>query len=564
MLTTLSGSMTRKRLSEHASDPNGYASLSRVSETHDEIRRHIDRREPGDSVMPMPLSSVSAEWVAEAGDAMGFDLSAADAERFARGVNDEIGGYAALDELAPADAAESISVRDVRAPDADEDPHNAYITAFVAGGDDDAGDGPLSGVDVAVKDNIAVAGVPMTCGSRVFEGVVPRRNASIVDRLLSAGARLVGKTNMDELAYGPTSETSGFGPVTNPADDARVAGGSSSGSAAAVAEGSADLALGSDTGGSVRIPASFCGVVGFKPSWGAVPRDGFVDLAYTLDHVGTLAPDVETAALGFDVIGGYDARDPSSAAATEIPVGDCAAGLDDAPRASDLSFGVPTELLSSHVSDEVRERFEGAIATLESAGATVESVRLPTVEDAVYVWNAITNVEFAAALRRNGLPIERPGPFDTSRYDAASARQSAAGVGFGDVVKERALVGAALLDRYDGRHYTRARNVCATLKDEFESALDDCDALVSPTMPVVAPEVGAWQPHSYDADDQDALDVPLAYNTRPMDLAGVPAVTVPDGGDGLPVGVQFVGGMHEDAHLLRVARTFERAQDGDE
>ncbi|SFG84885.1 amidase [Halopelagius inordinatus] len=560
--------MKRKRPSERVSDPNGYASLHRVSETHDEIRRHIDRPEPGDSVVPMPLSSVSAEWVAEAGDAMGFDLSTADAERFARGVNDEIGGYAALDELAPADAAESIAVRDVRAPEEDEDPHNAYITAFVAGGDDD---GPLSGVDVAVKDNIAVAGVPMTCGSRVFEGVVPRRNASIVDRLLSAGARLVGKTNMDELAYGPTSETSGFGPVTNPADDARVAGGSSSGSAAAVAEGSADLALGSDTGGSVRIPASFCGVVGFKPSWGAVPRDGFVDLAYTLDHVGPLAPDVETAALGFDVIGGYDARDPSSAAATEIPIGDCAAGLDDAPEVSDLSFGVPEELLSSHVSDEVRERFESAIATLESAGATVESVRLPTVEDAVYVWNAITNVEFAAALRRNGLPIERPGPFDTSRYDAASARQSAAGVGFGDVVRERALVGAALLDRYDGRHYTRARNVCATLKAEFEDALDGRDALVCPTMPVVAPEVGAWQPHSYDADDQDALNVPLAYNTRPMDLAGVPAVTVPDesdaGGDdadALPVGVQFVGGMHEDAHLLRVARAFERARDGDE
>ncbi|RDI70222.1 Asp-tRNA(Asn)/Glu-tRNA(Gln) amidotransferase subunit GatA [Halopelagius longus] len=498
---------------------------------------------------------------------MGFDLSAADAERFARGVSDELGGYAALDELAPTDASGSVAVRDVRAPGEDEDPHNAYITAFsMESGDGDA-DGPLSGVDVAVKDNLAVAGVPMTCGSRVFEGVVPRRNASIVDRLLSAAARIVGKTNMDELAYGPTSETSAFGPVTNPADGSRVAGGSSSGSAAAVAEGSADLALGSDTGGSVRIPASFCGVVGFKPSWGAVPRDGFVDLAYTLDHVGTLAPDVETAALGFDVIGGYDARDPSSALAREIPVGECASGLTDAPDPADLSLGVPEELLSDHVSEEVRERFRDAVATLESAGATVESVRLPTVEDAVYVWNAITNVEFAAALRRNGLPLERQGPFDTARYDAASARQSAAGVGFGDVVKERALVGAALLDRYDGRHYTRARNVCSTLKAEFEAALDGRDALVSPTMPVVAPEVGAWRPHEYDdADGGESLDVPLAYNTRPMDLAGVPGVTVPDGdddGDALPVGVQFVAGSYEDAELLRIARTFERVRDGD-
>jgi amidase/aspartyl-tRNA(Asn)/glutamyl-tRNA(Gln) amidotransferase subunit A len=523
----------------------------------------------------MDLSPVSAAWVAAAGESMGFDLSAADAERFARGVNDEIDGYASLDELAPADASPSVAVSDVRTTDADGDPHNAYITAFEAEGD---ADGPLSGAAVAVKDNIAVAGVPMTCGSRVFEGVVPRRNAAVVDRLLDAGARLVGKTNMDELAYGPTSETSGFGPVTNPADPERVAGGSSSGSAAAVAEGSADLALGSDTGGSVRIPSSFCGVVGFKPSWGAVPRDGFVDLAYTLDHVGPIARDVETAALGFDVIGGYDARDPSSALADRVPIGECAAGLADAPDPADLSLGVPAELLGDHVSARVRERFEAAVGALEAAGATVETVRLPTVEDAVYVWNAITNVEFAAALRRNGLPIERPGPFDLSRYDAAGARQSAAGVGFGDVVRERALVGAALLDGYDGRHYTRARNVCSRLKDEFDAALDGRDALVSPTMPVVAPTVGAWKPHDYEAD-ADGLDVPLAYNTRPMDLAGVPAVTVPDGngggddggGDGndesaddLPVGIQFAAGPFEDAGVLRVARTFERVRDGDE
>ncbi|GGC66746.1 amidase [Haloferax sulfurifontis] len=483
---------------------------------------------------------------------MDFDLSEADAERFAQRISDEIHGYETLDTLSQPDADESLSIRDV---DEHDDPHNAYITSFTTEG----GDGPLRGVDVAVKDNLAVAGVPMTCGSRVFEGVVPRRNATVVARLVDAGARLVGKTNMDELAYGPTSETSAFGVVTNPADDERVAGGSSSGSAAAVAEGSADLAIGSDTGGSVRIPASFCGVVGFKPSWGAVPRDGFVDLAPTLDHIGTLAPDVETTALGFDVIGGYDARDPSSALARDIPVGSCADGLTDVPDPEELSFGVPAELLSTHVSDHVRERFEETIATLESSGATVESVRLPTVDDAVFVWNAVTNVEFAAALRRTGLPLERPGPFDLSRLDAAAGRQATAGVGFGDIVRERALVGAVLLDRYDGRHYIRARNVCSTLADEFADALYGHDALVAPTMPVVAPKIGERKPHSYDSDD--GLDVPLAYNTRPANLAGVPAVTVPDGSDGLPVGVQFLAGRYEDAHLLRVARSFEKIRD---
>ena len=500
----------------------------------------------------MPLSPVSPGWVLRAGESMDFNLSEADAERFARRINDEINGYETLDSLSQPDHAESLSIYDI---DKRDDPHNAYITSF----NTKRGDGPLSSVDVAVKDNIAVAGVPMTCGSRVFEGVVPRQNATVVDRLLDAGGRLVGKTNMDELAYGPTSETSAFGVVTNPADSQRVAGGSSSGSAAAVAEGSADIALGSDTGGSVRIPSSFCGVVGFKPSWGAVPLDGFVELAYTLDHIGTLAPDVETAALGFDIIGGYDVRDPSSALAQNISVGSCADGLVDVPDPTTLSFGVPDELLGTHVSDHVRERFEDTIATLESAGATVESVQLPTVDDAVFVWNAVTNIEFAAALRQSGLPIGRPGPFDFSRSDAAAGRQAAAGVGFGDVVRERALIGAVLLDRYNGRHYTRARNICATLSEEFHDALDGHDALVAPTMPVVAPEIGEHKPHSYDSDDD--TDIPLAYNTRPANLAGIPAVTVPDGADGLPVGVQFMAGRYEDSSLLRVARSFELARD---
>jgi amidase/aspartyl-tRNA(Asn)/glutamyl-tRNA(Gln) amidotransferase subunit A len=503
------------------------------------------------------LSPVSPEWIAEAGASFGFDLTDADAERFARSVNAELDGYAVVDDLAPADAAESVDVTDVHHPPATADPHNAYVTRFTLV--DDEPDGPLSGLDVAVKDNLAVAGVPMTCGSRVFEGVVPRRNAVVVDRLLAAGARIVGKANMDELAYGPTSETSAFGPVTNPADPTRVAGGSSSGSAAAVAEESADLALGSDTGGSVRIPASFCGVVGFKPTWGVVPRDGFVDLAPSLDHVGTLARDVETAALGLDVVGGYDSRDPASARASQTDVGTCAAALSAAPDAADLSLGVPDELLADHVSDEVRERFEVAVSTLEDAGATVERVAVPTVADAVYVWNAITNVEFAAALRRRSLPLDRPGPYDLARLDATAASQSAAGVGFGDVVRERALVGAVLLDRYGGRHYTRARNTCARIADEFAAALDGHDALVAPTMPVVAPELGAQKPHSYG--DDDGLDVPLAFNTRPADLAGIPAVTVPDGGDGLPVGVQFVAGRCEDRTVLQVARAFERVRD---
>jgi amidase/aspartyl-tRNA(Asn)/glutamyl-tRNA(Gln) amidotransferase subunit A len=249
----------------------------------------------------------------------------------------------------------------------------------------------------------------------------------------------------------------------------------------------------------------------------------------------------------------------AEAGASETGVGTCAEALSAAPDAVDLSLGVPDELLADHVSDEVRDRLEAAVSTLEAAGATVERVSVPTVADAVYVWNAVTNVEIVAALRRRSLPLDRPGPYDLARLDATAASQSARGVGFGDVARERALVGAVLLDRYDGRHYTRARNACAQVADEFAAALDGHDALVAPTMPVVAPELGAKKPHSYG--DDDGLDVPLAFNTRPADLAGVPAVTVPDGGDGLPVGVQFVAGRCEDRTALQVARTFEQVRD---
>lgn len=540
------------RLDNKMLHPNNYSGYSHNTREYDNCCLPTTGSKLGASVMPMPLSSVSPNLILKTGESMDFNLSEADAERFARSIDNEINAYETLDTLSQPARVDALSICEI---DTCDDPHNAYVTSF----NTQSGDGPLSNLNVGIKDNIAVAGVPMTCGSRVFEGVVPRRNAAVVSRLLDAGACLVGKTNMDELAYGPTSETSAFGVVTNPEDNERVAGGSSSGSAAAVAEGSADIALGSDTGGSIRIPASFCGVVGFKPSWGAVPLDGFVELAYTLDHIGTLATDVETVSLGFDVIGGYDARDPPSALAGNISVGSCASSLIDVPDPTNLSFGVPDELLGTHISDHVRGRFEDTIAILKTAGATVESVQLPTIDKAVFVWNAVTNIEFAAALRRKGLPIGRPGPFDFSRVDATAGRQAGAGVGFGDVVRERALIGAILLNRYNGRHYTRARNICVTLAEEFHDAIEAHDALIAPTMPVVAPKIGTHESHKYDSDDDTS--VPLAYNTRPANLAGIPAVTVPDGADGLPVGIQFMAGRYEDSWLLRVARSFELVRD---
>jgi len=471
-----------------------------------------------------------------------------DADRLAGAVNDELAGYDALAGIAPRGMDDPVTGVTID-PGPDADPLNAFLATFDP---PEAGSGPLENISVAVKDNTAVAGVPMTCGSRVFESAVPGRHATVVRRLVDAGTALVGKTNMDELAYGPTGETSAFGPVANPGDREHVAGGSSAGSAAAVAAGDVDAALGTDTGGSVRIPASFCGVVGVKPSWGAVPRTGVVELAYTLDHVGPLARDVETAARVLDAVSGPDDGDPSSAHARRLS-GTAAEAVAEPPDPGELSLGLPEELFADHVSAAVERRTRAVAAALEDAGATVEPVALPTVTTAVHVWNAVTNAEFADTLAREMVPVRRRAGLDPTWQDAAGAALRARAGEFGSVVRRKALVGAALLE-HRPREYVRARGLCDRLYGEFAAALEGHDALLAPTMPVTAPRLGAWGSEAYSGADS----VPLAYNTRPADLAGVPAVSVPGGeAGGLPVGVQVVGDRYEDHALLGVARAVE-------
>ncbi|MFB6105817.1 MAG: amidase [Halobacteriaceae archaeon] len=490
--------------------------------------------------MPMPLSDLSPERVRELAAQLGGDLSRDEAERYADRIAADLAGYAALDDLwrdvdrdrAPADVTVD--------PGPDEDPHNAYLATFEMGD----GSGPLADLDVALKDNVAVAGVPLTCGSRVFEHATPGRHATVVRRLLDAGATLVGKTNMDELAYAPTGETSQFGSTSNPADPDHVAGGSSSGSGAAVGAGDVDAALGTDTGGSVRIPASFCGVVGFKPSYGVVPRTGVVDLSYSLDHVGVLARDVETAARTVDAMAGPDYRDQPSANARRVDL-PTAPALDDVAL-DEVSLGMPRELCGDHVDDAVRSHVEDVVDDLSDRGVDVDPVSLPTVEDAVAVWNAVVNVELASSLLASGVPVARRQSVDPTWYDAAADAVAARGHAFGEKVRETTIVGAHLLDRYGGRHYTRAQAVRDRLRAEVDDALDGRDALVSPTMPTTAPALGEHR----RAD----RPVPLAFNTRPADLAHVPAVSLPCGTvDDLPVGLQLYGGRYQDGHLLGVA-----------
>ncbi|WP_193767705.1 amidase [Halorientalis pallida] len=486
----------------------------------------------------------TTDTVASLAARVGIETTPHRCEEIRAAISAGLDGYAALldcdGEWVPAADRELGVTRD---PDGAADPDNAFISRFELGG----GEGPVADLILGVKDNIAVAGAPLTCGSAVFEAAVPGRDAAVVDRLLAAGATVIGKTNMDEMAYAPTGETSAFGPARNPIADGRVTGGSSSGSAAAVAGGHVDAALGTDTGGSVRIPAAFCGLVGVKPSWGLVPQEGVVELAHTLDHVGTLAPDVGTAARVLDVIADGDES--------------VAAAVADPPALDELSVGIVQELFGDCVSSTVRRTVRDRIDGMADAGATVQEVSVPLVDSAVEMWNAIVNVEFSRFLAARATPLFRREAVDPHWHRDAVAGLHDPDCSFGRVVQRKAVEGAYLLAEADGGHYVSARNGCRALADQFDAALTKCDVLVGPTMATEPIERGAWDPDSYSSGGEDAVP-PLAVNTRPANLAGLPAVSVPAGRpDTAPIGLQFVGAAGEDATVLAAAAAFERYRD---
>jgi aspartyl-tRNA(Asn)/glutamyl-tRNA(Gln) amidotransferase subunit A len=413
---------------------------------------------------------------------------------------------------------------------------DAFITETAV---EPTGSGPLDGVTVAVKDNISTAGVRTTCGSAMLADYVPPYDATVVERLKAAGATVVGKTNMDEFGMGTTTETSAFGPTDNPAAPGRVPGGSSGGSAAAVAAGEADVALGSDTGGSVRCPAAFCGVVGIKPTYGLVSRYGLVAYANSLEQIGPLAPTVEAAAGLLDVIAGPDERDattrepPAEASYADAADGDVAG----------LTVGVPTELLEG-ADDAVRECFEDALAELRDRGATTEAVSLPSVETAVQAYYVIAMSEASSNLARfDGV---RYGPDVDADGDWNEAFAAVREEGFGEEVKRRILLGTyALSAGYHDKYYEQAQDARAWVKQDFDSAFEDVDVLASPTMPVPPFEQG------------ESLDDPLQMyladaNTVPVNLANLPAISVPAGEtDEGPVGLQLVGPAFGEATLVR-------------
>ena len=417
--------------------------------------------------------------------------------------------------------------------------YNGYVTEETIEG---AEEGPLAGRTVAVKDNLSTAGVRTTCGSAMLAEYVPPYDATVVERVKAAGGRIPGKTNMDEFGMGTTTETSAFGPTDNPAAPGHVPGGSSGGSAAVVAAGDADMALGSDTGGSVRCPAAFCGVVGIKPTYGLVSRYGLVAYANSLEQIGPIAPTVEEAATLLDVIAGPDDRDATT---REPPAGDGGSYAEAADGdVEGLEIGVPTELVDG-ADERVKTVFRDAIADLEDRGATTSEVSLPSVEHAVEAYYVIAMGEASSNLARfDGVRYGVSGGYEGDWNDAfARAREE----GFGEEVKRRVLLGTyALSAGYHDKYYAKAQDARAWVKQDFDAALDEVDVLASPTMPVPPFELGESL--------EDPLQLYLAdANTVPVNLANLPAISVPAGetDGGLPVGLQFVGPAFGERTIVR-------------
>jgi len=417
----------------------------------------------------------------------------------------------------------------------------------VAAGEDP---GPLAGVPVALKDNLCTRGVPTTCSSRILEGWFPPYDATVVERLAAAGAVVVGKTNLDEFAMGSSTENSAFGVTRNPLDPTRVPGGSSGGSAAAVAAGFAPLALGSDTGGSIRQPAALCGVVGVKPTYGAVSRYGLVAFASSLDQIGPFARTVSDAALLLETIGGHDPRD-----STSIP--EPAASLTEVldRGVEGLRIGVIEELSGDGlegIADDVRSRLGEAASALDTAGATVETTSVPSTVYGLSAYYVIAPAEASSNLARYdgvryGLRIDAPNTGDMN-----TATRTA---GFGNEVKRRIMLGTyALSAGYYDAYYGKSQRVRTLIMQDFARAYEEFDLLLCPTAPTTAFSIG----------EKTADPMTMYLNdvcTIPSNLAGHPAMSVPFGvgDDGMPVGVQILAPAMGEPTMFQAAAVLESA-----
>lgn len=435
---------------------------------------------------------------------------------------------------------------------------NAYLTinregalAAAAAADDEIQSAikekPLAGVPVAIKDNLCTEGIRTTCGSRILANYIPPYSATVVKKLQDAGAIIVGKTNLDEFAMGSSTENSAFGPARNPLNPDYVPGGSSGGSAVTVAAGHVPVSLGSDTGGSIRQPASFCGIVGLKPTYGRVSRFGLVAFASSLDQIGPFATSVKDAARMLQVISGHDRCDSTSANSNpQDYLGRLRGDI------KGLRIGVPPECFGQGLNVEVKERVEAAIKKLEGCGAQIVEVHLPHTQYAIAVYYLIATAEASSNLAR----------FDGVRYGLRAEEtrtltelyRRTRDLGFGAEVKRRIMLGTfALSSGYYDAYYEKAQRVRTMLVRDFAEAFNKCDVIVTPTAPTPPFRLGD------KSNDPLAMYLGDIY-TVTINLAGVPAISLPCGmsSDNLPIGLQLIGNHFDEARLLNAAYAYEQ------
>jgi len=417
--------------------------------------------------------------------------------------------------------------------------------------------GSLAGIPIALKDNLCVKNEETTCASRILKGFKPPYDATVVKKLKDAGAVLVGKTNMDEFAFGSSCETSCYGPTSNPHDTSRIPGGSSGGSAAAVASGTAVMALGSDTGGSIRQPAAMCGVVGLKPTYGRVSRYGLIAFASSLDQIGPITKDVEDSSLLLNVIAGHDEMDSTSVTEKDMPAG-CYMPASDYRQflkkdVKGLRIGVPKEYFGSGIDPDVLKSVNDAIAVFEKLGASVDrSLSLPHTEYAVSTYYIIGPAEASSNLAR----------FDGVGYgfradqakDIIDMYTKTRSMGFGDEAKRRILLGTySLASGYYDAYYLKALKVRTKIREDFVEAFKKVDCIVAPTTPTAAFRIGE--------KTKDPLSMYMSdVFTIPANLAGIPAISIPCGftKEALPVGLQILAPAFREDVIFRAAYTYEQ------
>ena len=409
--------------------------------------------------------------------------------------------------------------------------------------------GPLAGVPVAVKDNICTEGIKTTCGSRILYNFVPPYSAEAVTNLQKAGAVIIGKTNMDEFAMGSTTETSWYGPTANPWNTEHVPGGSSGGSCAAVASGEVFYALGSDTGGSIRQPSSFCGVTGIKPTYGTVSRYGLIAYGSSLDQIGPVAKDTADCAAILEVLASYDKKDSTSVARKDSRFMEALTG-----EAKGMKIGIPSDYLGAGLDDSVREAVLRGAEALKTRGATVEFFDLGMVEYAIPAYYVIASAEASSNLSRfDGVKYG----YRTKEYeDLHEMYKKSRSEGFGTEVKRRIMLGSFVLSSgYYDAYYLKALRTKALIKQAFDRAFEKYDIILGPAAPSTAPAMG------------ESLCDPLKMYlgdvyTVSANLAGLPGISVPCGTDekGLPVGLQMIADCFEEKKLFRAASAYEKAR----